>query len=58
MKQYARDVCLIDREGLDLAEGGGSSEGMASENLNSFLVLLFLHRALSFLYRNERPNSK
>ena len=34
---------------------GGISEGTSSENLNSFLVLLSLHRALLFLYRNERP---
>ena len=26
-----------------------------SENLSSFLVLLLLHRALSFLIRNKRP---
>ena len=30
--------------------GGGPSEGMLSENLNSFLVLLLLHRVLLFLY--------
>ena len=29
-----------------------------SENLSSFQVLLLLHRALSFLIRNERPLSK
>ena len=28
-----------------------------SENLSSFQVLLLLHRALSFLIRNERPIS-
>ena len=33
--------------------GGGPSEGMLSENLNSFLVLLLLHRFS--IYRNERP---
>ena len=29
---------------------GGPSKGMSSENLNSFVVLLLLHRVLLFLY--------
>ena len=36
---------------------GGPSEGMSSENLNSFLVLLLLYRVFLFLYIEMKDQS-